>query len=142
MCRGLRSVSGCAGQSADIQAHGVDCTTPFGHVVKDQIALVRVALVRVALVRVALVRLALRRSASVRSASVRSAPTTSIIGAGKLRIPSLTGANAELDELSKNLGLPSESTCPITCQIHRRLFQRDSFATILRNRLVPGSFRS
>ena len=104
---------------------------------KDQIALVRVALVRIAFVR-----LALRRSASVSTAPVRSAPTTSIIGAGKLRIPSLTGANAELDELSKNLGLTSESTCPITCQIHRRLFQRDSFATILRNRLVPGSFRS
>ena len=58
-----------------------------------------------------------------------SAPTTSIIGAGKLRIPSLTGANAERYELSKNLGLPSESTGPITCPIHRRLFQRDQIPT-------------
>jgi hypothetical protein len=55
-CRGLRLVSGCEGQPAAVRGHSVSCTTPFGHVVKDQIALVRVALVRVGLVRLALRR--------------------------------------------------------------------------------------
>ena len=38
-----------------------------------------------------------------------------MIGAGKLRIPSLTGANGEFDELIKNQHLRS----PITIQINR-----------------------
>ena len=61
LCRGLRLVSGCADQPADVSEHCVDCTRPVGHVVFDQVT--RVSL---ALMRLVYLRLALCRPASVR----------------------------------------------------------------------------
>ena len=74
VCRGLRSFTGCAGQPAAVRGHCVDCTTPFGHVVFDQMTPVRVEPVRLAPVRLVLVRLKPVMFKKDRLAPVRSTP--------------------------------------------------------------------
>ena len=57
---------------AAVRGHSVDCTTPFGHVVSDQVTPVRSPPVRLAPVRSGLLRSTLLRSAPLRSQPCRS----------------------------------------------------------------------